>query len=193
MAVPAVVALCVAMAGCGSGGSTGPPAAAQTTAQTTAAQTAAAPSTAGSPTGTGRGKPAVTERLAFTGRTLDGAEFDAASLAGKPVVLWFWAPWCPKCRAAGPEVAKTAAQHAGKLTVLGVAGLSNDTGSMREFVTATNTGGLTHLSDPSGGIWKRFGVTAQDTYVLIGADGSVTHTGPLPIGEFARRVGALAG
>src|SRR3712207_8342970 len=30
--------------------------------------------------------------LAFTGRTLDGAAFDAAALAGRPALLWFWAP-----------------------------------------------------------------------------------------------------
>ncbi|MGD9989040.1 hypothetical protein [Pseudonocardia sp.] len=31
--------------------------------------------------------------LAFTGATLDGSMLDAATLAGTPVVLWFWAPF----------------------------------------------------------------------------------------------------
>jgi cytochrome oxidase Cu insertion factor (SCO1/SenC/PrrC family) len=31
--------------------------------------------------------------LDFTGADLDGAPFDAAELAGTPVVLWFWAPF----------------------------------------------------------------------------------------------------
>lgn len=31
--------------------------------------------------------------LDFTGTTLDGGTFDAATLAGTPVVLWFWAPF----------------------------------------------------------------------------------------------------
>ncbi len=31
--------------------------------------------------------------LAFTGTTLDGSTLDAATLAGTPVVLWFWAPF----------------------------------------------------------------------------------------------------
>lgn len=31
--------------------------------------------------------------LAFTGTTLDGSTLDAATLAGNPVVLWFWAPF----------------------------------------------------------------------------------------------------
>jgi cytochrome oxidase Cu insertion factor (SCO1/SenC/PrrC family) len=31
--------------------------------------------------------------LDFTASTLDGTTLDAATLAGKPVVLWFWAPF----------------------------------------------------------------------------------------------------
>jgi thiol-disulfide isomerase/thioredoxin len=43
---------------------------------------------------------AVPQTLAFTAHTVGGKRFDAASLAGKPVVLWFWAAWCPRRRAA---------------------------------------------------------------------------------------------
>jgi hypothetical protein len=31
--------------------------------------------------------------LQFAGATVDGGRFDAATLAGTPVVLWFWAPF----------------------------------------------------------------------------------------------------
>lgn len=31
--------------------------------------------------------------LDFTGTTIDGAPFDAATLAGTPVILWFWTPF----------------------------------------------------------------------------------------------------
>lgn len=31
--------------------------------------------------------------LSFAGATVDGGQFDAAELAGTPVVLWFWAPF----------------------------------------------------------------------------------------------------
>jgi thiol-disulfide isomerase/thioredoxin len=184
--VPAfVLAGTLALSGCGSGDAAkdtaGP-------APTTARQT-----TPPSPSATTSAKPAVPEQLAFTGKTLDGGDFDAASLAGKPVVLWFWAPWCPKCRAAGPDVAKLAERHQGKVAVVGVAGLSDDTGSMRDFVTSTKTGSMTHLADGSGGVWKRFGVTSQDTYVLLAADGTVTHKGALSGDELAQRVAALAG
>jgi thiol-disulfide isomerase/thioredoxin len=188
--VPTFVLLgALALAGCAADTSTKDTA---TSAPTTAPATTAAPLTP-SASGSASAKPAVPGRLAFTAKTLDGAAFDATILAGKPVVLWFWAPWCPKCRAAGPEVAKTAEKHQGKVAVVGVAGLSDDTDSMRGFVAATKTGEMTHLADGTGAVWKRFGVTAQHTYVLIGADGGVIHKGALSNNELERRVAALAG
>lgn len=149
---------------------------------------AAAPAT-GQAGGSGGQVPAS---LAFTGTTLAGAPFDAAALAGRPVALWFWAPWCPRCRAAAPAVARVADRMEGKATVLGVAGLSDDVGSMRSFVSTTGTQGLTHLSDGAGQVWRKFGVTSQETFVLLGADGSVAYRGALDEDALGRRLAALA-
>lgn len=43
-----------------------------------------------SPPGTGT---AATGTLDFAAATVDGGRLDAATLAGTPVVLWFWAPF----------------------------------------------------------------------------------------------------
>ena len=43
------------------------------------------------PGGAAPGASAATT-LDFTRTTLDGTALDAATLAGQPVVLWFWAP-----------------------------------------------------------------------------------------------------
>jgi thiol-disulfide isomerase/thioredoxin len=110
--------------------------------------------------------------LDFRGTTLDGSPFDAMTLTGQPVVLWFWAPWCTICRAEAPGVAEVAAEYAGRATFLGVPGLG-EVADMREFVADTGMGGLTHVVDADGSLWQRFGVVSQPAYVFIGADGAV--------------------
>ncbi|MDD2857175.1 MAG: redoxin domain-containing protein [Candidatus Nanopelagicales bacterium] len=113
---------------------------------------------------------ATPQALAFTATTVDGAAFNGASLTGKPVVFWFWAPWCTVCRAESPDVAKVAAEFKGKVTFIGIAGLG-PVQDMRAFVSQTSTGGFTHLADEDGSLWSRFGVVAQPSFVFVTPDG----------------------
>ncbi|MGQ0539318.1 MAG: TlpA family protein disulfide reductase, partial [Gemmatimonadaceae bacterium] len=54
--------------------------------------------------------------------TLDGKSVDLKSYFGKvPVVIEFWATWCPNCKQLEPAFHSVAKKYAGKVRLLGVA------------------------------------------------------------------------
>jgi thiol-disulfide isomerase/thioredoxin len=137
-------------------------------------------------------RPAVPATLAFTGRTLDGAPFDAATLAGRPTVLWFWAPWCATCASEASTVTDTAAAYGDRLGVVGVAGMG-DNKAMHQFVTDLDVAGVTNLDDSGGVVWRRFGITQQSVYVVLDRQGRVVHNGYLDDQQFTGTVRGLVG
>lgn len=135
----------------------------------------------------------VPDSLRFTSTTVDGARFDAATLAGRPAVLWFWAAWCSRCRAAAGNVAEVSRDYSGRVGVVGVAGLSSGQAPMTKFVKDTGISGFSNLADDDGAVWQRFGVVAQEYYVLIDKDGKVVHKGALSESDLRARLDKLVG
>jgi thiol-disulfide isomerase/thioredoxin len=175
---------------------------------TVLAVTAAIATACGSDTGSQQSTPAATPpvaaassspaaapapaQLQFTATTINGQQFSGESLAGKPTVIWFWAPWCPTCQREAPTVGKLAAANP-DVTFLGVAGL-DEVAAMKEFVEKYPVKDFTQLADTDGSIWTKFGVTQQPAYAFLDADGGVDVTpGSLSETELTERVSALSG
>ncbi len=112
--------------------------------------------------------------LSFTATTLEDETFAGEQLAGKPSVLWFWAPWCPTCRAQAPAVSDLATEYDGEVNVVGVGGAA--VASEIEGV-ARDIDGPTHLIDEPGAVWQHFEITAQSTYVIVDAEGQIVVDG----------------
>ncbi|MBG0851130.1 redoxin family protein [Streptomyces spinoverrucosus] len=154
---------------------------------------ASSPAQPAASNGSGAEGAQVPKVLNFSATTVDGKPFDAKMLAGKPTVLWFWAPWCPTCKGQAAETAKVAADNAGKVNVVGVAGLDKNA-AMRDFVADTGTGSFPHVSDENGEVWKRFEVTQQSHYVILDKTGKTVYEGVLPGGKgLADKVAGLTG
>ena len=164
--IAALVVALLTLAGCGT---------------TTASDSRAA---GGDPIGTGK-----TVDYDFSGATLSGTAFEGSSLEGEPAVLWFWAPWCPTCRAQSANVSALAQAYHGKVAVVGVGGL--DSGSAIEDL-AGSIPSVTHLVDPDGEIWRHFGVTAQSTFTVISTDGEIVSEGYLEDAQLNALVEQLA-
>ncbi|MBL7498376.1 redoxin domain-containing protein [Frankia sp. CNm7] len=132
--------------------------------------------------GTGNGRAVPTE-LRFEVGTVDGGTFAGDSLAGKPAVLWFWAPWCPVCQGEAPEIARAYERFGEQIQFVGVAGLGK-VDEMRAFVADTGLGHFPHAVDADGALWASFGVDEQPALSFVTADGKVrTLQGRLSEGE----------
>lgn len=127
--------------------------------------------------------------LDFTAETVGGEPFDGAGLAGKPTVLWFWAPWCPTCRAQISGVGELAATHGSAVNVVGVGAL-DDPGAIEDFAAGVSPD-VTVLTDPEGAVWRQLGVTAQSTYLVLDAAGTEQASGYLDDAELAELVSDL--
>jgi thiol-disulfide isomerase/thioredoxin len=182
--VAAVVAgaalLAGVLAGCG-------PAPAQP--QSAGARAPEAVAASAQPAGAGQAA-VVPASLKFTGTTLDGRAFDAATLAGKPAILWFWAPWCATCASEAMSISDLQDEYRGRLNILGIAGMGNNK-DMHEFVSDLEVGAVPHLDDEPGKLWKKFGITQQSTYVILDRSGQVVTTSYLDDRQLTTEVKSL--
>lgn len=67
----------------------------------------------------------------------DGKALDMATLKGKPVVINFWATWCPPCIREMPDLAALAREMGDQAAFLGIA--ADTDGNVKKF-TAKNPG-----------------------------------------------------
>ncbi len=155
---------------------------------TDSAPTTAAADNEPSPTAGGTSAPAV---LDFQSETVAGEPFNGRELAGKPTVFWFWAPWCPTCRAQISGVGELAATYGSDINVVGI-GAHDERAAIEEFASDVSTD-VTLLADPDGAAWRHLGITAQSTYLVLDEDGTELARGYLDDPELVATVDSLVG
>ena len=124
------------------------------------------------------GVPVGSKAPAAVVQTLDGKDLDLATYVGKgPVVLEFWATWCPNCQELEPQLKSLVAQYAGKVTFVGVAVSVNESAARVQAYAAKH--GFTHLVvyDTHGVATGAYDVPATSYVVVIDKAGKIVYTG----------------
>jgi thiol-disulfide isomerase/thioredoxin len=72
----------------------------------------------------------------LTGQTLDGQTFDLAEIGPRPVLVYFFAPWCHICAASSDNVRRLRElRDVGKLSIIVVALDYESVDAIREYAT----------------------------------------------------------
>lgn len=109
----------------------------------------------------------------------DGSRASLADYRGRPVVVNFWASWCPPCVSEMPTFEQVHQRYRDRVAFLGL-NLQDDPADAARLAERT---GVTYdlARDPRGDGFRAFGGVGMPTTVFVSADGEVlaTRTGDL--------------
>ncbi len=130
----------------------------------------------------------------FEVSTLQGQQISLKQLAGRVVVLDFWATWCEPCRASLPELKELTKKYPAEKLVLISVSVDKDDGVWREFV-AKKKMDWAQYRDADHKIQNAFGVHSYPTYMVIDGDGLIKErvTGFNPQESVVHRLKATLG
>jgi len=108
----------------------------------------------------------------FTLQDLNGKSVRLSDFKGKPVLLDFWATWCPPCRAAVPGIEKLHETFSGKGLV--VLGISMDEGGWDAVKAFTSENHMTYtVLKGTDDVLSEYQVRTIPLVVLVSKDGKV--------------------
>ncbi len=116
--------------------------------------------------------------IELDGTLLDGGSFDPESLAGRVVLVDFWATWCGPCVAEIPRVRELYDRyHDRGFEVVGIS-LDDDHAALAAFVAERDIPWPIIVdgdrpADGRGKLAARYGIAAIPTMILVGRDGAV--------------------
>ncbi len=131
---------------------------------------------------------AVDESVTFTFDDFEGQKISFDDLPDGPVVLNFFASWCPTCVAEMPDFETVHQNFAGEVTFLGLATQDR----VESAVQLVEDTGITYQvgNDQNGNIFGLFGGLGMPTTVFIDADRTVAkvHTGVLDVDSLTESI-----
>jgi thiol-disulfide isomerase/thioredoxin len=105
-------------------------------------------------------------------------QVDLATYVGRgPVLLEFWAQWCPICKELQPRMTAAHAKYGKRVTFLAVSVAVNETPASIQRHLTEHPIPYQVLWDSGGNATRAFQAVATSYVVILDAKGAVTYTG----------------
>ena len=124
------------------------------------------------------GIPVGTQAPGAKVQTLDGRTVDVSSYIGRtPVLLEFWAFWCPNCKELEPVLMALEKKYRSRMRFIGIAVSVNETRERVKAYTEKRRYAHPTLYDADGHASEAYDVPATSYVVVIDRTGKVVYTG----------------
>jgi thiol-disulfide isomerase/thioredoxin len=111
-------------------------------------------------------------------QTLDGRATDLSRYVGRtPVLLEFWATWCPNCKQLEPKLQKVARTYGNRVKLVAVAVSVNQTPARVRLYQQKYKPPYELLWDAQGKATEAYDVPATSYVVVLDRAGKVVYTG----------------
>ena len=111
-------------------------------------------------------------------QSLEGKPVELASYVGKtPVLIEFWATWCPNCKELEPAMAAAQKKYGARVKFVGVAVSVNQSPELVRRYAVKHALPLEVLYDRTGAATDAYDVPATSYVVVIDRKGTVVYTG----------------
>lgn len=154
------------------------------------------PAQAGSAVSSGTGLIEVDSVAAdFTANDLAGNAISLHQFRGQPVMVNFWATWCPPCRHEMPELQAAYEQYQADGLVILALNRDEPAAVVNQFFYEEMGLTFTPLLDEKGVVANGYGIFNYPTTVFINEEGMVTavHRGPLTQTQISNYLNAATG
>jgi cytochrome c biogenesis protein CcmG, thiol:disulfide interchange protein DsbE len=117
----------------------------------------------------------------FLAPDLSGNVVTLADFRGQPVIINFWATWCPPCRVEMPELQAAYEAYQDEGLVILAVDFQESAETVSRFFYDQMGLTFTPLLDENGRVAQQYGVANFPTTYFVGPDGAVTavHRGPM--------------
>jgi len=103
----------------------------------------------------------------------DGTSIHLSDLRGNPVMINFWATWCPPCRAEMPDIVEAAGKEQDLVVI--AANVQETVEAIRPFAEAYSMK-IPIAVDEDGGLSNLYQVRGMPTSIFIDRDGKIAST-----------------